>query len=101
MIVITTSNTGGAAPISDLASGSLAFITFTEIGFPTGTSVVNISSLDPAVTELDVAGTGTSGNSLVLPFAVAPVDNTNFNGAAGVTDGLDHVSRCRSRRPRR
>ncbi len=49
---------------------------------------MNISSLDPAVTELDVAGTGTSGNSLVLPFAVAPVDNTNFNGAPGVTDGL-------------
>ncbi len=49
---------------------------------------MNISGLDPAVTELDVAGTGTSGNSLVLPFAVAPVDNTNFNGAAGVTDGL-------------
>ncbi len=88
LIVITTSNTGGASPISDMTPGSLAFITFTEIGVPFGTSMVNISGVSPAVTELDVAGTGTSGNSVQLPFAVAPVDNTNFNGTPGVTDGL-------------
>ncbi len=87
-IVITTSNTGGAAPLSSTAGGSLAFITFTLVGQPTGTSVVNISGLVPAVTELDVAGTGTGGNSIQLPFAIAPLDNTNFDGPPGATDGL-------------
>ncbi len=87
-IVIATSNTGGAAPLSSTAGGSLAFITFTLVGQPTGTSVVNISGLVPAVTELDVAGTGTGGNSIPLPFAIQPADNTNFNGLPGMIDGL-------------
>ncbi len=87
-IVIATSNTGGALPLSSTAGGSLAFITFTLVGQPTGTSVVNLSGLVPAVTQLDVAGAGTGGNSIPLPFAVSPVDNTNFNGSPGTVDGL-------------
>ncbi len=68
------------------SGGSLALITFNVIGTPTGvTSVVNISGSNPAATELDVAA---SGGSVALPFAIAPVDNTSFNGAPGTTDGI-------------
>ncbi len=89
-IVITTSASGGGSlPLNSAAGGSLALITFNVISSPPGTtSVLNISNVSPASTELDVAGTGTGGGSLILPFAIAPADNVNFNGLPGPTDGL-------------
>src|SRR5205807_1719140 len=55
-IIISTSDAGGAAPITSTAAGSLAIITFTVVGKPsTGTtSVVNLSGTNPATTALAV-----------------------------------------------
>ncbi len=86
-IIITTGATGGALPVSFTTGGSLALITFNVIGLPSSgnKSVVNLAATSPQTAEIDVAGTG---SPVSLPFAVAPVDNTNFNGSPGTTDGL-------------
>ena len=92
-IIITSSDTGGPPPIFSTTGGALAFITFTVIGFPsnangpggTGTTVINLASAVPQTSQLDVIATGTP---VSLPMAFAPLDNTDFNGAPGVDDGL-------------
>ncbi len=86
-IIINTGATGGNLPIASTIGGSVAIITFNVIGLPSsGTkSVINLAGTSPQVTSLDVAGTGTP---TPLPFAITPVDNTNFNGTPGQTDGL-------------
>ncbi len=86
-IIITTAAISGALPIKTTAPGSLALITFNVIGLPSAglTSVVNLSAVNPQATNLDFAGIGIP---VTLPLAVAPIDNTNFNGLPGSIDGL-------------
>ena len=87
-IVFTTGHRG-PRPQRSIAGGSLAIITFTVVGLPTNnTSSCQPSASSPTTTELDVAGLGNSGNAIPLPFAIQPLDNTNFNGLPGSTDGL-------------
>ena len=86
-IVITTGDTAGGGPILSTTGGSLALITFNVIGFPsTGTtSVINLSAANPQVSQLDAAG---SSQAATLPMVFPTADNTNFNGPAGLDDGL-------------
>ncbi len=86
-IVIATSATGGSQPIVSTTGGAVALITFNVIGLPTGankTSVINLSQQVPQISQLDVNGIGIPTS---LPLAIAPVDNTNFNGPPGPDDG--------------
>ncbi len=84
-IVITTSQAGGPPPIFSTTGGTIATITFSVIGMPTGaTSLINLASAVPQTSQLDVIATGTP---VSLPMAFAPLDNTNFNGPPGVDDG--------------
>src|SRR5262249_47756899 len=64
--------TAGGPAITAVTGGDLADITLQSVGTLTAsTSVLNLSG--GSATSVVVAGTGTP---LVLPFAVAPVDNT-------------------------
>jgi phosphotransferase system IIA component len=74
--------TAGGPAITAVTGGDLADITLQSTGALTaGTSVVNLSG--GTATSVVVAGTGTP---LVLPFAIAPVDNTS--NTPGPLDGL-------------
>ncbi len=86
-IIIVTGESGGAGPIFTTTGGALAYITFHVIGLPSSgnTSVINLAAANPQSTQLAVLS---SGNPAVLPLAFAAADNTNFDGAPGVDDGL-------------
>ncbi len=86
-IIVTASDTGGAAAITSTTGGTLLDIIFSVTGVPaTGsTSVVNISGSVPAVSQLDYVANGTP---VVMPLMVTPQDNINFNGPPGIIDGL-------------
>jgi hypothetical protein len=71
--------------IQTTTGGDLVDITFKPVtGATNGPTVVNLLGTG---SELDVAGTGTP---LVLPFAVAPIDNPTT--IAGATDGVITIS---------
>jgi hypothetical protein len=92
MVFVSNSSTPGRIDITAVGTaltstqgGDLADITFQIIpGTSNGTSVVNLAGS----TQLIANGTGTP---LVLPFAVAPTDNTT--GTPGPLDGLITVGR--------
>ncbi len=95
-IIIVSSATGGAPPLTSTTPGTIAFVTFTVIGIPAnanGTSIINLSGSSPQVTELVVNNYGAIAD---LPFVSPPTNNFDFNGTPGPLDGVVHFARPKS-----